>query len=431
MCLQAMTVSVLFPALCLATPVATTQGQPPSLSVEEAVQIGLTHNPQVSGGKAGVESAYANYRSLASLPPITVGATHVQGTSTAPTLNGTSNDTFVDLGETLDVSGQRRYQAAGANAQYRAARLTYLESLLTLEQQIRDAYWGLAAAQGQAKIAAVSLKEAQRVYDLTASQEKAGAAPHGDVIRSSIDVANAKQTVLAAKGAERTALLAFNTLLARPPAAQADLSVDMSGEAALPAPQLPVLKELIAQAIGSRPLLLSAAEQSRAAGYAVRQAEASRFPDLGIDYQRSLQTSFDTVLFSVNFPLFDFGSVSQSVRAAKKARDQVEAQERLTRLQVEQQVEQAYSDLELALQSATDYKKEILDPSVTLLDMAQLGYRQGATGILPVIDAESTIRNARVGYINSVAAVYRAQDEVLAATGALSKTAEKLEGPVR
>ena len=53
--------------------------------------------------------------------------------------------------------------------------------------------------------------------------------------------------------------------------------------------------------------------------------------------------------------------------------------------------------------------------------MAQLGYQQGATGILPVIDAESTIRNARVGYINSLLAVYKAQDEILAATGVLPK----------
>ena len=101
------------------------------------------------------------------------------------------------------------------------------------------------------------------------------------------------------------------------------------------------------------------------------------------------------MLFGISFPLLDFGSVNQSIRAAKEARKQADATKAQTAQQVEQQVAQAYSDLQAALDSAASYKTEILDPSSKLLDMAKLGYEQGATGILPVIDAESTIRNAR------------------------------------
>jgi len=395
------------------------------MSVDDAVKFGLGHNPQVPAGKAGVESAYANYRSLAAFPPLTLGGSHVQGTSTAPTLNGNNTDTFFDLGETIDFSGQRRYQAAGANAQFSAARFTFQETLLGLEQQIRDAYWSLAAAQAQARIADVSLKEAQRIYDLTVKQEQAGASPHGDVVRSSIDVANAKQALITASAAERTALIGFNTLIGRAASTPTELTVDFRTDTSFPTPRLPALKELQAQARDHRPLLRSAAAQTRAAGYAVRQVEASRFPDLGVSYQRSTQSPIDTVILSASIPLFDFGSISQSIRAAKESRKQSEAQELQAKNQVDQQVAQAYSDMVTALEAAASYKKEILDPSVTLLAMAQLGYQQGATGILPVIDAESTIRNARVGYINSLAAVYKAQDEILAATGKLPEAVTK------
>src|SRR6185312_12010986 len=123
-------------------------------------------------------------------------------------------------------------------------------------------------------------------------------------------------------------------------------------------------------------------------------------------------TQVDAVTLSISFPLLDFGSVSQSIRSAKETRKQTEAQQVQTKQQVENQVAQAHSDLDIAIQAAAGYKKEILDPSVALLSMAKLGYEQGATGILPVIDAESTIRNARVGYINALLAVYKAQDEI-------------------
>jgi len=388
------------------------------LSVDDAVRLAFDKNPQVTGGLAGVAASKANYQSTATLPPVTLTTTHVQGTSTAPTINGTNNDTFVDLGETLDLSGQRRYQAAGLGATYKATLYLFQETLVTLQQQIRDAYWSLAAAQAQTEIATTSLKEAQRLYDLTVKQEQAGSAPRGDVIRSSIDVANAKQTLLAAQGSEKTELLAFNTLLARPPTTPETLTVDLTSDAKpLPSVTLPDLSQLQKDSLTNRPLLKAATEQSKAANYGVRQAEAARFPDLTVDYQRSLRQPIDTFLFGLSFPLLDFGSVSQSIKSAKESRKQTEAQQLQTQQQVAQQVAQAHADLQVALESASGYKKEILDPSVTLLGMAQLGYQQGATGILPVIDAESTIRNARVGYINALLAVYKAQDEVLAAVG--------------
>lgn len=403
---------------------ALSPGQDQPLSVDEAVQIGLKQNPQVIAGRAGVESSYANYRSASSLPPVTFGATHIQGTSTAPTLNGTNNDTFIDVGETFDFSGQRRYGAANANALFNVAKFSFQEALLTLEQQIRDAYWSLAAAQAQTKIAQVSLTDAGRVFDLTKKQEESGASPKGDVIRSSIDVANAKQTLITARGAEQTAQITLNNLLARNPALSLRLSVDLVIDAPVPEPQVLDLKALLETARLHRPLMKSADEQVRASNYAIQQAESQRFPDLSINYQRSTQQSIDTVIFSANIPLFDFGSITHAIRAARETRKQAEALREQSRQQVEQQVAQARSDLEIALEAAAGYKKEILDPSVTLLGMAQLGYQQGATGILPVIDAESTIRNARVGYINSLLAVFKAQDEVLAATGVFPSSAK-------
>jgi outer membrane protein TolC len=122
-------------------PLATMRSQAPSdpqltpvpepLTVEDAVRIGTARNPQVTAAVAGVASAAANYRSIAAIPDPQLGITHAQGTSTAPTLNGTNTDTFIDLGEVVDTSGQRRFQAAGAKAQYASAQYQLIETKLT------------------------------------------------------------------------------------------------------------------------------------------------------------------------------------------------------------------------------------------------------------------------------------------------------------
>jgi outer membrane protein TolC len=318
----------------------------------------------------------------------------------------------------LDLSGQRRYGAASATEQYRATFYQFHETILGLEQQIRDAYWTLAAARGQAQIATVSLKEAQRIYDLTVKQEQAGSSPKSDVIRSSIDVANAKQILLASQAADRSAQISFNVLLSQPPTTPVMLSSDLTQDTAAVPIELPgSIEDLNKQALAERPLLKAANSQAVAAKYFVQQAESTRLPDLNIDFQKSVVHSTNLMVFGLSFPLLDFGSVGHSIRAAKELKKQADAVKIQTEHEVIRQVAQAYTDLKYAIEAASSYKKDILYPSVTLLSMAQLGYQQGATGILPIIDAESTIRNARVGYITSLLSVYKAQDELQAALG--------------
>jgi len=400
-------------------PVGTAQriNLPDPLTVEDAVRAGLTINPQVAAGSAGVASAAANYRSLAAFPNPTLAISHAQGTSTAPTLNGQGADTFFDVGEVFDTSGQHYFQARGAKAMLGVTKYTFDETKLTLAQQIRDAYWSLAAARALTQYAVESLQESQKVYQLVQTQQAAGAAPQVDVIRSSIDVANAQQALIMAQGAERTALAGLNGLLARPPGAPITLASDIAAgvEPKPTVPDLPDLPSLTKSALTNRALIRAAEEQIRVAEYAVKQTRAGQFPDLSVDYERSLQQSSDTVLLSIRFPLLDFGSTRQSIKSADETRKQAVAQKEQSEQQVIQQVAQAYQDVTQGQTLLASYVIDILNPSIKLRDMAQLGYKQGATGILPVIDAETTLRAARTGYINSLLSLRKAQDEMIAA----------------
>ena len=85
-------------------------------------------------------------------------------------------------------------------------------------------------------------------------------------------------------------------------------------------------------------------------------------------------------------PLLDFGAVHNAIKAAEAAKKQAEAQEIAAEQTATQQVAQAYADLIQAQELAAGYRSEILSPSGTLLTVAQQGYQNGGTGLLPVID---------------------------------------------
>jgi cobalt-zinc-cadmium efflux system outer membrane protein len=393
---------------------------PAHLTVEQAVRTGLDRSPQMAAAQAAVVAAERSYRSLASFPAVNLGVTHVTGSSSGPTLNGSTSDTFLDLGDTLDTSGQRHFNAANARALSLAARYQLEETSLTLTQQIRDAYWSLVAARAQAALARQSLQDAQKLFQLTTAQYQVGASPKVDTIRSGIDQANAVQSQVSADGAERTALTGFNVLLAQPASAPVDLADQLTETTVIPAAttRLPPLAVLTQRALAHRPLVLAAKEQARAASFALKQSRAARLPDLAVDYEQSVQQgSTYSVLLGIRAPLLDLGSVRNAIKAAEAARKQAEAQERQAEQQVTQQVAQAYTDLTQAQVLTASYQTDILSPSGTLLTVAEQGYQQGGTGILPVIDAQTTLRNARTGYVGSLLALYKAQDEIQAATG--------------
>ena len=397
------------------------------LSVEEAVIQGHRNNPETFMTRAATGSAFEAWKSLRASPPITVGLTQVQGSSPEPTLIGEPRDTILDIGHVLDTSGQRRFQAAEAKSTFRSTQLQAQENLVFLEHEIRDAYWTLAAMRAQLKIAQISLAEAKRIESLSQTQLVAGAVPKTDVLRASIEVANAEQAVTTAEAAERTAQILLNNFLARPQQSTINLTVDISDEnVEVSAAEETNVKDLTAKALANRPLFLTSVEQVTAAKYALKQAEASRFPDVTFLYSRSLVQSLDTIGVNISFPLIDFGSVRHSISSAKWLREQAEATQADVQQQVTQEVSQACSDLTAAMKSAQSYKRRALEPSIQLATLAKTGYSHGATSILAVIDAESTQRNSRVTYINCLLSVYKASDAVRAAVGTSLSTTTSL-----
>ncbi len=387
------------------------------LSIEGAIRLSLQNNLLIQSDSLGVNASYNTYRSIAAFPNFIFGFSQVQGSSSAPSLTGDNRDTILEVSGSFDISGQKRYQAAAAHETFTGVQAQHLESLLKLEKQVRDAYWSLSAAQSQVRIADESVSEANRIYELTIQQERAGTAPKADVLRASIDLANAKQAQMVAKGSQLSAQLELTGLLALSTDADVFTVTDMEGDSGyLARLKVPAVEEALANALKTRPTLTAARSQLSSSGYSLRQVEASRIPDLNVQYQRSAQQQVDALSLTLSFPLFDFGGISHAIRSARDSRRQAELQIRQTELQVKREVKQAIVDLDSAIHAASSYEKEILGPSRQLLEMAKVGYQQGATGILPVLDAESTLRNARVGFTASLLAVHKAENELLAAT---------------
>jgi outer membrane protein TolC len=104
----------------------------------------------------------------------------------------------------------------------------------------------------------------------------------------------------------------------------------------------------------------------------------------------------------VTLPLFDFGSLKQERRAVEAEVRAQEATIRLLRSQVATQVEQALLRLQQQQQTVERYRTRIVPLTLDLLRKTQIGYAQGASTYLEVLEAQRTLRQVQTEYLQAL-----------------------------
>ncbi|MDF2441693.1 MAG: outer membrane protein heavy metal efflux system, partial [Abditibacteriota bacterium] len=127
----------------------------------------------------------------------------------------------------------------------------------------------------------------------------------------------------------------------------------------------------------------------------------------------------------VTMPLFDFGSIKREQRAAEA---DVRAQEStilLLRSQVATQIEQALLRLQQLQQTVERYRSGIVPLTLDLLRKTQIGYAQGASTYLEVLEAQRTLRQVQTEYLQALVGI-RTQEAALEGALGAAPSAELL-----
>src|SRR5437667_5492424 len=140
-------------------------------------------------------------------------------------------------------------------------------------------YYAIVSAQRRVANLQISVREAERFFDITQKQEKGGEAAHADVIKSQIDLQQRRRDLKEAQLAIEKAKIALGVLIF--PNFSSDFSVvDDLQQPAL----LPPVEEVRAQAATTSPDVKAAAFGLQPAGHDVAVAPHPHVPSLGLDF---------------------------------------------------------------------------------------------------------------------------------------------------
>ena len=378
----------------------------PVITLDEAVAAAGGSAPVADAAQAGVEAARAA-RTVAGLRPNPAVQTQFENFAGSGDYRRDERlESTVSLAVPLELGGKRAARIAVADAQTDRAVLIAAIAQADIRLQVTQLYAEAIAAERRLFIARDQDRIARDVFNAARGRVQAGRASPLEEQRADVALLNAQANV------ERTARLAE--------AARANLSLRIGQPVVgrLDVGWLDKLPQAHGPAVppsASGTLALVAADADLAiADAGIRLARSQRMPDLNVGpgVRRFSDTGDTALVFTLSLPIPLFNSGKAAVAQASAERSRVEAQRRMTALDVEQAINTAEAEAANAAITARAATGPALAAAEEAARIARIGYREGKFGQLDLLDSERTLAETRLTAINALATYQNARAQL-------------------
>ena len=302
------------------------------------------------------------------------------------------------------------YQRATAAEAVARAKAEVAQRGLTLT--VTRAYYGLLGAQRKYATAQMARDDAQRYLTISQDLERGGEAAHSDVVRAQIQYNGQEQALREARLAMDNARLDLAVLLS--PVFDQNFQLVDNLDAAAP---LPPFEEIQAMAVRSSPDLRAAMETVRGANVDITIARQAYLPTLTVDVDYGLEANqigwkavdvenpekgrvgavgyFLTA--ALNFPVWDWGVRKSKLRQAQLRLERANVELTATQRELVRNLSGFYQEAQTA-RDQLDLLRQTADLAAENLRLNTLRYQAGEATILELVDAQTTLSQARNAY---------------------------------
>ncbi len=289
-----------------------------------------------------------------------------------------------------------------------------------------ESYYSALAAQRKAVNSQRALEEAQRFVEITQKLEKGGEVARADVLKAQLVLQQRQRDLQDARLAVEKTHIALAVLLF--PDYRLDFTlVDDLGSLG----SLPPYSEIEAIARSKSPELRAAEEGLRQEELAIKIARAAYLPTLSFDYfyginsrqfavhdEERLNRLGSSAQATLNIPVWEWGTTRSKVRQADMRRQQAQLALELARRQLISSLHTLYVEAQAAL-AQLDSLKRTMEDATESLRLTNLRYEAGEITALEVVDAQSTLAQARNAYDDGLARYRLALASIQTLTGTI------------
>uniref|UniRef100_UPI00404777FA TolC family outer membrane protein n=1 Tax=Yoonia sp. TaxID=2212373 RepID=UPI00404777FA len=314
----------------------------------------------------------------------------------------------------LAIEAQKELVLGTREALRRIEQRVLLDAV-TAYMQVRSDTEFVTLRQSNVRVLTQEFRAAQDRFDV-------GEVTRTDVALAEARLAAARSLLASAQGSLARSAEAYVTAVGRKPDA-------LSPAKAAPVSQ--TLADAKAFAVRNHPDILQAQHAVSAAELNIKRGEAAMKPSVSLGAQIGFDQDFNvgrSIGVTASGPIYAGGRLSSQVRQFMSRRDAERAALLVTSMEIEQQVANAYSFLEVARASALSSNNQIAAARVAFRGVREEA-TLGARTTIDVLNAEQELLSAQANLIAAQADEVVASYQVLASMGLL--TAAHLRLPVQ
>jgi outer membrane protein TolC len=322
-------------------------------------------------------------------------------------------------------------RARSSTAQVRSAQLSSKDAREIVVLVIVANYLLVIADQSEVESATSQRDTAKALFQQTSDQKTAGLASAVDVLRSQVQLQSREQKLIVARNNLAKQKLVLARAIGLPLGQTFEITTRVPYRELTPSS----LDHAIQSAYKARPDFLGQSNQVRSAELVRKAASAERYPSLGVETDYGLSgvnpgSSHGTVdaAATLRIPVFQGGRVHGDILRADASLTRERQRLEDLRARIDQEVRDAYLDLEAAAQEVS-VEKSAVTLATQNLEQSRDRFISGVTDNIEVVQAQDALAIASDAYIASLYSYNLAKISLAKSTGvAESRFADYVEG---
>ncbi len=379
---------------------ASANTESPILQLEAVLELALKRNPAMSAAKGGVRQSQGERIAASAFLNPSIDASAGRGSIRDPSTGVSIVERTVTVEQPLELPAKRKARREAAEAGLSGALAGVDEARLNVRADAKVAFYRLLLAQRDVDLSVQNLSTVREIFQTIKARVDAGQARPFEAVKANVELQKATKDLSRAQNALVAARAGLNAVTAG--ALGTDFSVD--GDFAPLRHDLNP-EQLITTALESHPILRRTAKQIERAEHSVRLEREPRIPYVSVTGTYHREAGDEAYIAGLRMPLPLWYRRQGEIEASLGAKDRAEPE----RLGVQNELIKAVT--ELAQEARTDreqievFEKGLLKEAEEALRIARISFRQGAAGLLELIDSQRVYRQMQLEYAEARAAL--------------------------
>jgi len=370
-----------------------------SMTMDDVAQYAINNNPELVAQRLEERMARGQLEKASLL--LKANPT-IEGTvSKKERAPGEEGDKFTNYGfklsQEFEIAGQRGARIDIAEKEISTVVLVIKDKERLLISEVKDSFGKVLALRKKSELAQEVVRLQEELLGLTKVKFQAGEVSGLDVNLAEVELSKAKRELLLVNREYRESLLALKGLMGLNP----DMPLSVEGDLPSAITNLPDKEMLKTVAFSERPDLKTVTLEVGKTEAVIGLINKEAVPNVTLAgfYGKDEQKNEVGLTITIPLPFFDRkqGERVEGRAKAEQAKIKVDGLKRT----IEREIEQAYTDLESALEELSIFKKEILNKAAENLNLLNLAFKEGKIGFFEVRLAQKETVDIQFAYLDS------------------------------